>query len=140
MLFMFKLLKVMGVIYCTLSNQCVLCLDCSRAVAKWVPQELKLHATYKAARVDKMKLDRFWFYETMQKIMLKDKPKGWEVWRDDDKVRKANSSWFHGNGKCGGSGGIVGRFCLSYAFILEISFSCHNDSLLQKKDVDCIII
>ena len=82
---MSRLSKMMEMMTLTCSNLCVLILDLSRrAVAKWVPQEIKLHATYKAARVDKMKLDRFWFYESMQKIMLKDKPKGWEVWQDDD--------------------------------------------------------
>ena len=65
--------------------------------------------------VEKRRMDRFCFFETMQKIMLKDKPPGWEAWQSEKKVEEANSSWFHGNGKPNSSGGIVGRFGISYA-------------------------
>ena len=74
---------------------------------------------YLSDLVEKRRLDRFWFFETMQKIMLKDNPVGWQSWQSEKKVEETNSSWFHGNGKPNGSGGIVGRFGISYAISLN---------------------
>ena len=52
--------------------------------------------------------------------MLRDKPAGWEKWKldedEDSNDLQQHASWFYGNGKSNGSGGVKGRFGIRYFF------------------------
>ena len=100
----------------------------ARRRPKWPEQEKKLWEKYKAARVNKEKLEAQWFYDNMREIMLKDRPNGWESW-DEVKV-KENGSWFFGNGKAGGTGGIKGRFAIT----LRVKTRNKNKTIDERKE------
>ena len=83
----------------------------ARAKPKWPREEAELKKEWKLMLAKRWRLSSGWFHAKMAMIMKRLKSVGWEKWQVPKK--KAGGSWFFGNSRKKGSGGLKGRFGIS---------------------------